>query len=441
MASFFSSLFGGGGDVGETKSSANIAAETLGNPHEDDDPKQPTLSSTSSSSTSTSTTTTASFAQFRQISLPGEWMHDSSDVDSDVGSGRFKFGFESLQNADEIINEFTKLIQLPIGPKSTFIEAANRLKNTSIWTDQVDGIYHQVITAYIRVESSSSNSSSSSSSSTGNKNASYVSEKISNLLSSQHIYGVALMNSNKCRNKISNHSFHFSQGNLLRLKRKDNDTWHVCLQDQLPISSSNISFDSMTGMKSEIDSSVVQVVCTMYRLSKDSEEYNKVKTLFGNTNDQFKTFEVDRVQNTNLWQDFYLLRERLFRRLGPDGLNEKLLWHGCSGPVVLPIASGGFDWRLCGLHGTAYGRGAYFAKNSTYSQNNAYSKPDAGTNNKHMFLARVLVGRTCQGTSSLQRPPPGIHSAINGTNEKSAAIFVTFDIAQSFPLYHVTFKK
>ena len=89
MASFFSSLFGGGGDVGETKSSANIAAETLGNPHEDDDPKQPTLSSTSSSSTSTSTTTTASFAQFRQISLPGEWMHDSSDVDSDVDEQKY----------------------------------------------------------------------------------------------------------------------------------------------------------------------------------------------------------------------------------------------------------------------------------------------------------------------------------------------------------------
>ena len=107
---------------------------------------------------------------------------------------------------------------------------------------------------------------------------------------------------------------------------------------------------------------------------------------------------------------------------------------------MLPIASGGFDWRLCGLHGTAYGRGAYFAKNSTYSQNDAYSKPDAG-GLKHMFLTRVLVGRTCQGNSGLQRPPPGIHSAMNGADEKKAAIFVTFDVAQSFPQYHVTFKK
>ena len=131
----------------------------------------------------------------------------------------------------------------------------------------------------------------------------------------------------------------------------------------------------------------------------------------------------------------------MFGRLGSDGLNEKLLWHGCAGPVVLPIAASGFDWRLRGLHGTAYGRGAYFAKNSSYSQNDAYSKPDPNTGLKHMFLTRVLVGRTCTGTSTLQRPPPGVHSAINGSDVNTASVFVTFDIAQTVGQYHVSFKK
>jgi len=58
-----------------------------------------------------------------------------------------------------------------------------------------------------------------------------------------------------------------------------------------------------------------------------------------------------------------------------------------------------------------------------------------------MFLTRVLVGRTCTGTSALQRPPPGVHSAINGSDVKKASVFVTFDIAQNFPQYHITFKK
>ena len=51
------------------------------------------------------------------------------------------------------------------------------------------------------------------------------------------------------------------------------------------------------------------------------------------------------------------------------------------------------------------------------------------------------MGRTCTGTSALQRPPPGVHSAINGSDVKKASVFVTFDIAQNFPQYHITFKK
>ena len=77
---------------------------------------------------------------------------------------------------------------------------------------------------------------------------------------------------------------------------------------------------------------------------------------------------------------------------------------------------------------------------NNYTQD-AYSKPDLHTGLKHMFLTRVLVGRTCTGTSTLQRPPPGVHSAINGSNVNTARVFVTFDIAQTVGQYHVTFKK
>ena len=86
--SLTTSIFGGESKVNNTPSS--VDAQVLGNPQ-------------LSSSTSTTSTTTLSaqneeedmpsnFAQFRQISLPGEWTHDSTDPDSDVGSGRFKFG-------------------------------------------------------------------------------------------------------------------------------------------------------------------------------------------------------------------------------------------------------------------------------------------------------------------------------------------------------------
>ena len=421
MASFFNSLFGNTTHTtGETKSSANIAAETLGNP----EPDPTTSTTTTSSPTLRQPSTNKDFTQFRQISLPGEWAHDNPD--DEVGSGKFKFGFESLRTVDEICIEFDKLTHQPTGPKHTFITATQQLQQTALWNEQVQLRYHQVVASY-DAHSALSLSTPSTPSTTHTQ---------------QHIYGVALYTSSspECRHKTT---LTFAQGDLLRLERKDNDTWNARVQGAAPVS--GCPFAAMGGSKGEVHTSLIQVVCTMYRLHKTCEEYQKVAKLFEpsctNGTTSCSTFHVDRVQNTALWQDFYLLRERLFRRLGAEGLNEKLLWHGCSGPVVLPIASGGFDWRLCGLHGTAYGRGAYFAKKSTYSQNNAYSKPDATTGLKHLFLTRVLVGRTCQGTSTLQRPPLGVHSAINGTNEKTAGIFVTFEISQSFPLYHVTFKK
>lgn len=42
-----------------------------------------------------------------------------------------------------------------------------------------------------------------------------------------------------------------------------------------------------------------------------------------------------------------------------DGLNveERQLFHGTKSKVVEPICRKGFDWRLCGKHGTVYGHG------------------------------------------------------------------------------------
>ena len=106
--SLTTSIFGGESKVNNTPSS--VDAQVLGNPEREKEKKKPQLSSSTSTTSTTSTTTTtttstttlpahneeedmpSNFAQFRQISLPGEWTHDSTDPDSDVGSGRFKFG-------------------------------------------------------------------------------------------------------------------------------------------------------------------------------------------------------------------------------------------------------------------------------------------------------------------------------------------------------------
>jgi len=403
MSSFFSSLFASSSSrSGETKNTSTTNANVLGN---DDHHSTPTL---------------------RQISLPQEWQNDNtSDI---IESGKFSYGFESLQSSMEIAQELDKIANSPVGTFEKFNIAVDlsRDENPSIWNvPLVHEALSRALTSFIVQTQTDAR------------------QLIRIKIPGQHIYGTTLFASTapECQGKI--HNISFPQGCFLRLENGiNNDTWAVQKMPQDGSYSIQYTKDeTQERTKMFIDKSLVQVSCTMYRLDKDdSEEYQKVMAMFG-TQGSLEIISIDRIQNTALYEDFYLRRERMFRRLGAEGLNEKLLWHGCSGNVVLPIASTGFDWRLCGLHGTAYGRGAYFAKNSSYSQNDAYSKPDVGTGYKHIFLTRVLVGRVCQGKSTLQRPPPGVHSAVNASTANASSVFVTFDQAQNYPLYSITFKK
>ena len=52
-----------------------------------------------------------------------------------------------------------------------------------------------------------------------------------------------------------------------------------------------------------------------------------------------------------------------------------------------------------GKNATAFGRGVYFAKNSSYSH--GYTDKRSGKVKGHMFLANVLVGSIAQGNSSI----------------------------------------
>jgi hypothetical protein len=81
---------------------------------------------------------------------------------------------------------------------------------------------------------------------------------------------------------------------------------------------------------------------------------------------------------------------------------EQKLFHGSRYECRTLISEQGFDWKLNGLHGAAYGQGTYFALNSSYSV--SYSQPDQ-SNRKMMFFASVLVGRFTNGNSTMRRPP------------------------------------
>jgi hypothetical protein len=79
-----------------------------------------------------------------------------------------------------------------------------------------------------------------------------------------------------------------------------------------------------------------------------------------------------------------------------------------------------------------YGVGVYFSKNAAYSHNYARESP---TNHKRcMFLARVLVGKSILGNSTMKVPPTGYDST---TDDKH--MFVTYHDDQAYAEYLITY--
>lgn len=54
---------------------------------------------------------------------------------------------------------------------------------------------------------------------------------------------------------------------------------------------------------------------------------------------------------------YFRQKEQMQKRNGGKRVDEKLLFHGTEESLVDAICDQNFDWRMCGVHGTAYGRG------------------------------------------------------------------------------------
>ena len=163
---------------------------------------------------------------------------------------------------------------------------------------------------------------------------------------------------------------------------------------------------------------------------------------------------MDSVLNscTRLWCVSYLVywsfsffrkRSRMAKKAGKDP-EERQLFHGTKADTVEAICQQGFDWRVCGKHGTVYGKGSYFACKASYSHGYTANQ-FISSSHKHMFLARVLVGSYTSGNSSLTRPPPkdptNPHVLFDSCcdNKTNPSLFVVFENGQSYPEYLITY--
>jgi hypothetical protein len=89
------------------------------------------------------------------------------------------------------------------------------------------------------------------------------------------------------------------------------------------------------------------------------------------------------------------------------------------------------------VKGVAFGHGVYFAVNSQYSQRYAVQ---SSNNQRKMIRARVLVGESCIGNSSMKVAPPKPNGEpFDSTNNDSNTIFVCYRDCQCYPDYIITF--
>ncbi|RMC03014.1 hypothetical protein DUI87_20207 [Hirundo rustica rustica] len=177
----------------------------------------------------------------------------------------------------------------------------------------------------------------------------------------------------------------------------------------------------------------------LIELDCSSEEYKKVKVDFQRTMPRAAIKKICRVQNPSLWELYQWQKDLMQKSNGGKAADERFLFHGTSKKDIDAICQQNFDWRICGLHGTVYGKGSYFARDASYSDN--YCGADSHT--KTMFLARVLVGEFTLGSSDYVRPPMKdsqnfYDSCVN--NSSNPSIFVIFEKQQVYPEYLIEYQ-
>ncbi|XP_067395194.1 protein mono-ADP-ribosyltransferase TIPARP-like [Emydura macquarii macquarii] len=152
---------------------------------------------------------------------------------------------------------------------------------------------------------------------------------------------------------------------------------------------------------------------------------------------------IYRIRNDALWERYRSQKERMSRGRSAqeNRLLERHLFHGTAAENVAPICRVNFNPRLSGKHGAHYGRGCYFSSHADGSHGFALA---GRAGQRHMFLAKVLVGRSALGRHEYAWPPemePGgrrYDSCSNGAQEPN--VYVIFDSSQCYPYFVICYK-
>jgi hypothetical protein len=187
---------------------------------------------------------------------------------------------------------------------------------------------------------------------------------------------------------------------------------------------------------------------------QQTEEYERVTDQFLLTLPNADILRVDRIQNKLIMRR-YFHRSQVMREFGTEDLREELLFHGAGDTQPEDIYNGdeGFDMRFS-KYGY-WGRGNYFAVNSSYSH--CFASHHNGV--YKMFAAKVLTGNSIfmERDNTLTKPPfldsandnarsnnsdaviqrryDSVHGITEGTR-----VYITYDNDHAYPAYLITYK-
>ena len=137
-------------------------------------------------------------------------------------------------------------------------------------------------------------------------------------------------------------------------------------------------------------------------------------------------------------------------------LNESNLYHGTGNEAVEKICRTGFNRSHCGVNGTAFGQGVYFAKFSQQSdvyatraqlasvtkqpQHHITDTSQPTGHVKLMFRAKVLVGESCLGDPTMKVAPVKPNGeSYDSTTDSTKQYIVAYHDSQCYPEYLITY--
>ena len=156
---------------------------------------------------------------------------------------------------------------------------------------------------------------------------------------------------------------------------------------------------------------------------------------------------IERIQNNILWRKYIDCAKRMSEK-NNGKTSEMMLFHGTrtNKPEQIYKGDASFDMRFSNTG--LWGRGNYFAVNSSYSHIYAHR---CATGQHQMLVAYVLTGyaSACKRDNTLTHPPVRRtashevdirYDSVSGITQDSK-IFITYNNDQAYPAYLITYAK